>query len=230
MILFEANFNNTDNWHHHCLKYTSAGIESIDVGNVFVPGEFDSLAFWHGKPVAHNPANTVGWAQPEGHHESITQFPTRVYTGFAAWMMFGMWHVIDAALMKKLTVPRAGVLRITCYCHAWSSNADIADKSDDIGSVGYDVSTLTAGLTPGQQNISFGVGVGDMPFVLPLMGRHIYNKYAPVVAEFPVQAGDLNVYARGRALWEFKHNNMYFDSFKVELLDQVVGIDPPRTN
>jgi hypothetical protein len=230
MILFEATFDNTDLWHHQCMKYNANGQnpQPTSVGNIFVPGEFDNLAFRHGAPVEHDPSNSVGWAQPEGHHESEAQYPERVYEGFASWMDFGFYRIIDTALCKTITVPQSGTLTISVYGHAWSSTNDNPDSSDGVGDVPY--ATKHSDLDPNdpdydaKRNASFWVGVGDNPFDPDAISEkwHIYNAYHRIELTTRIDAGEITVFARGRSLWPFKHNNFYFDSFVVEFEE-----DPP---
>lgn len=218
MILFEALFNDTTMWHHHCREYPADGkpVSDKEVGNIFAPSEFDFLAFRHGMPVAHDPDNLVGWAQPEGHHESIAQFPDRIDEGFAVWMAFGFYKIIDTALVKKLTVPSKGKLTITVRAHAWSSTNDISNASDGVGTSAYNVTEGTPGLSDAQRNVTFWTGIGSDPFNgIYSEGRHIYNKYSTVSGTFDVEAGETYVFARAKALYPFKHNNVYFDSFVV---------------
>jgi len=215
--LFEATFDDTSKWHHHCMRQSVGqnDYELLEIGNVFVPSEFDYMFFRHGKPVAHNPANAVGWSQPEGHHESIDQFAYRVYEGYAAWMCFGFYRIIDCGLAKSITIPSRGTLTITMAAHGWSSTDDDPNTSNDVIGA-YSVPEGTPGLTDGQRNHTFWVGVGDPLFPASMsVGKHIYNTYDTLTHTISVEPGPLTVFARGKALWEFKHNNFYFDSFKV---------------
>ena len=217
MILFEANFNDTSFWHHACKKYPTIGDPSeLEVGNIFVPGEFDHVFFKEGLPVEHDPSNQVGWTQPEGHHESVAQFPKRVYEGFAAWMMFGFFKIIDGGASASINVPQKGKLTISMAAHAWSSTDDDANTSNDVGSAAFNRPEGSPELTDAQRNITFWVGVGDDPYNAWLSeGLHIYNTYDVVLGQFEVEAGEIDVFFRAKALWPFKHNNVYFDRFLV---------------
>lgn len=231
MILFEAKFNDTSSYHHKCRLFPANGSAAYDiaVGNIFVPGEFDYLAFKHGLPVTHNPQNTVGWSQPEGHHESIAQYPDRVDEGFAAWMAFGFYRIIDLALVKRLVVPSKGKLIIRCHVHAWSSRDDDPRTSEGVGDNAFDVPAGTPGLTDDQRNITFWCGAtnNSNPFNSTLgEGHHIYNKYGEINLTLPVTAGELDVFVRAQALWEFKHNNVYFDAFIIEFIPDEIEPEP----
>jgi len=217
ITLFKATFDDTNKWHHHCMRQAvgQSSYEPLEVGNIFVPSEFDYMFFRHGLPVEHNPDNHVGWSQPEGHHESIDQYAYRVYEGYAAWMCFGFYRIIDCGLAKAITVPSHGTLTITVAACGWSSTDDSAHTSNDAPGA-YSALEGTPGLTDGQRNHTFWVGVGDPLFPSSMsVGKHIYNEYDTLTYSVNIEPGPLTVFVRGKALWEFKHNNFYFDSFKV---------------
>jgi len=222
--LFEATFDNTNDWHHKCRQYEIGAptYTELDVGNIFVPGEFDYCFFQHGKPVAHDPTNLNGYAQPEGHHESIDQYAYRVYEGYAAWMCFGFYRIIRTGLGKKITVPSNGKLIITGHAMGWSSTNDNAFTSDGVTG-DYSADEGAPGLTDNQKNHTFWVGLGE-PFNHPTLnkGKHIYNGYDELKLEIDVIAGEYTVFIMGATLWPFHHNNFYFDSFRVEFEPTVI--------
>ena len=230
MELFRAGYNNNNEWHHKCRRFDigEQGYD-IEVGNIFVPSEFDYFFFKHGTPVEHDEHNTDGYAQPEGHHESIAQYPDRVYEGFAAWMCFGFYKIIDCGLAKKIQVPSKGTLIIKSHNHGWSSTDDDPRTSTGVGDAAFSEPEGAAGLDDAQKNMVFYVGVGDDPIndAIYCGGKHIYNKYNSVTGEFHVDAGEITVFVRGSTLWPFKHNNFYFDEFTVEFIPDEELPEPP---
>lgn len=230
--IFETSFENDENWHHRCKVLPVGGqgqSYETEVGNIFVPAEFDVFAFKHGAPVPHDPHNTDGYAQPEGHH--ISQFDYRVRNGNVAWMFFGFYRIVDGALVKRIRIEEAGTLHVEYYAHAWSSTEDDPHCSTGVGCEGF-VARRCAGLTDEQQNAWFGIGVdvtgGDDPLADTVVyndGLHIYNEYAKVEFDIDVEPCNATVFLRANALWRFKHNDFYIDDVRVEL---ITDDEPPQ--
>jgi hypothetical protein len=227
---------------HRCLVFPVRGEAYIaERGNIFTPPGWITW-FGHGKPVAHDPQNQVGWSQPEVR-DSRSFGPNRMHSGAKGTLLFSFFRIHDAGLMQKVTVPRGARLKLTAQAHAWSNskdgpNADVPGWSEGAGFGAFD-KVVGETQDEAERNFTFWVGIdptgGTDPFADTVVwgeGRHIYNVFAELAVVAEAESAEVTVFLRSRALWPFKHNDAYWDDaclvIDVEPAMPVPGRGRPR--
>jgi len=215
-----------------------------EVGNIFAPPGWTAW-YRHGTPVAHDPGNAVGWAQPEVRDARAVN-PKRMRSGTKGQLVFTFARIHDAGLMQQVRVTPGATVRFGAWAHAWSNHEDTAHPDlfphpDDprwSEGVGYGAFYALAGpeeLSDAARNVTFYVGIdplgGEDPFAESVVwgyGAHIYNVFDGVPAvEVEAEADTVTVFLRSRALWPFKHNDAYWDDCWLEVAPPP-AIRPPR--
>lgn len=218
------NFENTNEYHHDVIEYkTDGSVNAHTFGNMFIP---DSFEFWykHGLPVDHNPDNQNGWQQPEARFSQ--GFDYRIKEGNASYMYFGFYRIFEAGLIKTIDATQGQKITASIWCHAWSSTDDNPYTSDGVGNSAFSESENTPGLTDAQRNITFYIGInpqgGNNPYSNDIVwseGRHIYNIFDKIETETVAQSNRATVFIKAKALWAFKHNDVYMDVLEIDLQD-----------
>jgi hypothetical protein len=199
-------------WEHTPVDvYTPYGgyLYTAPFGEIFVPDGWGAF-FRHGPPVAHDPDNTVGWAQPEVHvinREPPFLDPPRVYAGDRALKLFTFWKIHDAGLYQQVRVPSDIRWRLSGWVHAWTSEEDKADQSTGEPLQAW----LMVGLDPTGGKSPYGK---DVVWGEP---AHVYDDYARTPAvEATSQGITLTAFIRSWVLWPYKHNDIYWDEISLE--------------
>jgi hypothetical protein len=174
-------------------------------------------AFWReGGPVPHDPENPNGYGRPEMKvvpNEPPFTDPRRVYQGGRAAFLFGFWRIVDAGYYQQIQVPDGAVVCLRAFAHAWSSPHDDPRHS-------------TLETADDKINANFLLGIdpkgGTDPFADSVRwGKtaHIYDEYAEIPsAQVTAKSSTITVFLRGYALWPFKHNDFYFDSASLHVM------------
>ena len=231
---FEADW--AEEGSHRCMVIPTEGESyTVDRGNIFAPPGW-TVWFKHGLPVEHDPANTVGWAQPEVRDAWASGDATRVHSGQKGILFFTFFRIHDGGFFQQVTVEPGAQLRLSAWAHAWS-NAQGTEHTDDPRwsegeRVGRDHFFALEGTTDdgGERNFTFWVGIdpagGTDPYAEGVVwgrGAHIYNAYRPVPpVEARAQANRVTVFLRSLALWPFKHNDAYWDDAVLEAVGPAV--------
>jgi hypothetical protein len=242
---------------HWCLVVPADGgpPARVERGNIFTPPGW-VVWFRHGMPVEHDPANTVGWAQPEVRDAWVTGDPRRVREGQKASLFFTFFRIHDGGFLQQVQVRPGDRLRLDVWAHAWSNHKDESSPgafphpddprwSEGEG-VGYNHFYALEGQVAdgGARNFTFQVGIdptgGTNPFADSVVwgqGAHVYNAYHQVPpVEVLAQGSTVTVFLRSRVLWPFKHCDAYWDDACLEVVEPAVwtqlGFDPaePQAN
>jgi hypothetical protein len=238
---FEADWSEERS--HRCLIVPTDGeIHEAERGNVFAPPGWIPW-FKHGLPVEHDPANMIGWAQPEVRDAWITADPMRVQSGQKGVLFFTFFRIHDGGLLQQVEVEPGTQLRLSVWAHAWS-NAHGKKHTDDPRwsegeRVGRNHFFTLEGTTEdsGERNFTFWVGIdptgGRDPFAETVVwgsGAHIYNAYRMVPsAEVTAEAEKVTVFLRSRTLWPYKHNDAYWDDAQLVTVGETPPQDPPAS-
>lgn len=242
---FEADWSEESS--HRCLIFDTAGrVEEAERGNIFTPPGW-LVWFRHGLPVEHDPANNVGWAQPEVRDAWIAHDPARVHSGQKGLLLFTFYRVHDGGLLQQVEVEPGTRLRLSAWAHAWS-NSHLGPHVDDPRwsegeGVGYEhffAVEGAEGLDDEARNFTFWLGIdprgGTDPYAETVVwgqGAHIYNAYRPVPpVEAVAQAERVTVFLRSRTLWPFKHNDAYWDDVHLRVVGPTqwvrISFEPPE--
>jgi len=210
---------------HRCLVFPRSG-EAFQTqrGNIFTPPSW-TVWFLHGRPVEHDPANEVGWAQPEVRAITAQQSPRRVHSGGQAMLLFTFYRIHDAGFFQQIALQAGTRVRLSAWAHAWSSQDDDSKTSEDAPDSFY-AEGGSEDLTDSLRNFTFWLGLdpggGTDPCADSVVwgqGAHIYNRYHQVPPVEAVAQGDtVTVFLRSRTLWPFKHNDAYWDHATLEVV------------
>ena len=229
MLIFEEGFESGE-WTHKVdvFPQTAPGY-TTDIGNIFTP---KGWRFWF----RHNPGT---FDQPEAHNIWKAAAADRIHTGEAAFMYFGFYRGMHAGLYSQHQAIPGTNYKLTAYAHAWSNGvADAAGGhldnpgwSDGAGfnhvawakalNLPYDTGDTQIDAKP---NFTFYVGIdptgGTNPFSDTVVwgeGYHIYNGYVKQLSvESVAKASTITIFLRAKTLWNFKHNDAYWDSVCIE--------------
>lgn len=238
---FEADWS-VDSSHRCWIFPTSGDPYEADRDNIFTPTGWITW-YKHGMPVEHDPENPIGWSQPEARDVVLAADPRRVHGGNKGQLLFTFYRVHDAGFLQQVQVQPGTRLRLTGWAHAWSNNAGpgYAHGDDPLWSegagVGYNdfyAEEGTAGLDSSARNFTFWLGIdptgGTNPYAPSVVwgrGAHVYNAYHELPAvEAVASSSTVTVFLRSRTLWQFKHNDAYWDDVKLEALDGGGGTPP----
>lgn len=220
---FTEGFENVNDWIHTVTVYPVDGGAPYrrEVGEIFVPHGWD-FAFWHGLPVAHDPQNDTGWAQPEAHRMNGRDFPYRVHSGEHAYMWFSFYRISHAALLRSFESTPGQALSASAWVHAWSSNSDEPRNSDD----GRNLKNVRfrIGINPvGDTAINSSSTVWSDP-------AQIYDAYQQIrIDNVTARAGWCTLFVRGLCLYPLKHNDFYVDHIEF-WTDDAPQWYPPRVD
>ncbi|MFO7917745.1 MAG: SdrD B-like domain-containing protein, partial [Anaerolineae bacterium] len=182
---------------------TRDGIPEVSVANGWHP-------FWQEGPRQEEGLNH----RPEFKPEDAAQFGyRRVRGGNWAQKMFTTYATHHAGVLQQINVPEGGVVSLSAWGQAWSSERDNPDESRDgkyYLSVGIDP---TGGTNFTSENIVWS----ERSTVL--------DQWVQVAVEAQAQAGTVTVFLRGDAEWPVKHNDAYWDDVCVTY----VAPTPPPT-
>lgn len=183
-------------------------------------------------PVPWDPANRIGWSEPEIRlTETVHQ---RHRSGATAAYTFTWRRIHEGGLFQQVTVTPGARLRFTAYTHAWIGD----DAHPPTWSLpGYGALAWPAG-TPGlnddQRSVTQSVGIDPTggtdpyaPTVLWSPGWHIFNAYRaePLAVEAVAAADTVTVFLRSSTLWPVVHNDVAWDD--CELTEIEPGVEPP---
>jgi len=219
---FEADWSTERS--HRCLVFPTVGEPyKKDKDNVFTPPAW-TVWYRHGRPVAHDPSNTVGWAEPEVRDTWVQHSKRRVHSGEKGLLFFTFFRIHDGGLFQQVQVEPGTQLRLSAWAHAWSNQDDDPRSSVGVGRSKFFAAEGDAGLNTDQRNFTFWVGIdptgGTDPYANTVVwgqGAHIYNEFHQVpAAEAVAQAGKVTAFLRSRTLWPFKHNDAYWDDALLE--------------
>ncbi len=241
---FEADWSEEGS--HRCWIFPTSGDPyEADRDNIFTPTGWITW-YRHGLPVEHDPENPIGWSQPEARDTLLAVDPRRVHAGNKGQLLFTFYRVHDAGFLQRVPVQPGTRLRLTAWAHAWSgASAEQGSPHPDDprwsegNGVGYNdfyAEEGTAGLDSAARNFTFAIGIdptgGTNPYAPTVVwgrGAHIYNAYHEVPAvEAVARANTVTVFLRSRTLWQFKHNDAYWDDVKLEALDGGGSPPPPQ--
>ncbi|MBN2391369.1 MAG: hypothetical protein JXR84_11625 [Anaerolineae bacterium] len=172
--------------------------------------------------------NHDGWCEPEVKiipKQSPFLDPLRISEGSYAIKFFTMWRIHQAGLYQTAKVNPGERLRFTIDAHAWSSNDDNPQTSDGIGAGAFYALEGTVAEDT-LRNITFKVGIdptgGTDPFADTVIwgkGAHVYNAYHALPAVEAVAQGQyVTVFVIDQVLWRVKHNDVYFDNARLEIV------------
>jgi hypothetical protein len=220
---FEADWG--DDSSHACLVVPVGGEPyTTTIGNIFTPSGGWVTWFVHEAGV---------WDQPEVRDAWANLDPVRVHSGNKAELLFTFYRNHDAGFYQQVAVEPGTQLRLTAWAHAWS-NTGLSGHDDCTNDprcscgVGTGPAYILEGDAPPLTgdpwndaigNFTFYVGIDPTGGTNPLApsvvwgrGAHIYNAHAEVPAVEATAVGDTaTVFIRSRTLWQFKHNDAYWD-------------------
>jgi hypothetical protein len=217
---FEEGWANTA-----CDVYNADGsfLNSQTFSEISVPDGWTAF-YKSGLPVEHDPKNSVGWARPETQvipNEAPFLDPPRIDTGQQAFKLFTFYRIHDAGLFQQIRVSPGGRLKLSASVHAWTSEDDDPHHSK-LGDV-YQASQMV-GLDP--------TG-GTNPFADSVVWSepdHIYDVYTQTHSvEAMAQNITLTVFVRSWVKWPYKHNDLYWDTVSLELVDLPYSVYLPFT-
>ncbi len=236
---FEADWSEEGS--HRCLVFETDGtVLDTERGNIFTPPGWITW-FKHGLPVEHDPANTVGWAQPEvrdawakdDEEHGGYPGPDRSHGGRKGQLYFTFFRIHEGGFLQQVEVTPGTRIRLSAWAHAWSNMGTGPNKDDPNWSDGEGVGDRAFFALEGEvedgaaKNFTFWVGIdptgGTNPYsdtVVWGRGAHIYNAYHEVPAvEATAQSDTVTVFVRSRSLWPFKHNDAYWDDVVLEMVE-----------
>lgn len=207
---------------HRCLVFP--GGEERTVGNVFTPS--GGWVTWF----RHEPGT---WDQPEVRDAWKENDPARVYDGQKGMLLFTFFRNHDGGFMQQVQVEPGTRLGLSAYAHAWSNGYDGGPHNNDprwSEGVGRKIVAILEGEAPpvdplhpdaqrdGIGNFTFWVGIDPTGGIDPYsdavvwgQGFHIYNGFGNLTAEAVAEAGTVTVFLRSRTMWEYRHNDAYWD-------------------
>jgi hypothetical protein len=223
---FEADWSESQS--HRCFVFPTSGQPyATDVGNIFTPPYWTTW-FRHQEGI---------WAQPECRDARSTN-PDRMHGGEKGFLLFTFYRKHDCGLMQQVKVVPGTRLRLSVWAHAWSNHQDASHPErfphpDDprwSEGAGFEPFFASAGTVEDEnlRNFTFWIGIdptgGASPFASSVVwgeGAHIYNAYHEVPAvEAVAQADRVTVFIRSQTLWEFKHNDAYWDDAILEVAEE----------
>ncbi len=132
----------------------------------------------------------------------------RVRTGQTAQMYYTSWGTHIAGIMQTVSVTPGQRLRLTAYGHAWSTDSDTPEHSDNPGQVRMRVGIDPAG--------------GLNPFASTVIWsaeRSVYDAYdAGFTVEVIATGPQATVFLLSAPLWPKKHNDIYWDDVELEVI------------
>ena len=212
-----------------CQVHRPDGVYQVARGEVDKPRDW-AVFYLHDKQFRPpwDADNGDGWCEPEVKIIP-KQFPfldpLRISEGSYAIKFFTMWRIHRAGLFQKVKVNAGDRLRFTIDAHAWSSTDDNPQTSDGVGDGAF--FALEGTVTDhAQRNVTFKVGIdptgGTDPFTDTVIwgkGAHVYNVYHALPAvEVVAQDQYVTVFVIDHILWRFKHNDVYFDNARLEVV------------
>ncbi|MBN2392245.1 MAG: hypothetical protein JXR84_16070 [Anaerolineae bacterium] len=221
-----------------CQVHRPDGVYQLARGEVDKPREW-TVFYLHDKGFRPpwDVDNYDGWCEPEVKIIP-KQFPfldpPRISEGSYAIKFFTMWRIHRAGLFQKVRVNAGDRLRFTIDAHAWSSTDDNPQTSDGVGDGDFFALEGTA-TDDAQRNVTFKVGIdptgGTDPFADAVIwgkGAHVYNAYHALPAvEAVAQDQYVTVFVIDQVLWRFKHNDVYFDNARLEVVPSSQPIQCP---
>jgi len=224
---------------HRCHIFPAGGTPYLaDIGNIFTPPHW---TFWF----FHHPGK---YDQPEGRDAWRQHDPGRVHSGEKAYAYFTFYRGHSAGLYQQVDVTPGTDLRLSAFAQAWSNHPlpgheACKDKPYCSCGVGNGHHMLLASEVPPLNgdgwndaigNIKMKIGIDPTGGTNPLSNTVVwggqfcsYNGYSPVpVVEATAQANKVTVFLHSITLWNFKHNDLFWDDVTLEQKD--VFIPPIR--
>jgi len=188
-------------------------------------------------PVPWDPANRIGWSEPEIRlTETVHQ---RHRSGATAAYTFTWRRIHEGGLLQQVAVTPGARLRFTAYTHAWIGDDDHPPtwSLPGYGALAWPAST--PGLNDNQRSVTQSIGIdptgGTDPYAPTVVwspGWHIFNAYRaePLEVEAVAAGATVTVFLRSSTLWPVVHNDVAWDDCALT----VVGEDetppaPPAT-
>lgn len=227
-VVLTEGFESDQGWTHNSRIFPVSGEPyNAQVGNVFAPKSW--TAWWE-----HEPGELD---QPEMTYVWEYQDKRRIRTGKGAYKVFTFSRKHRAGLFRPVPVPPGSRVRVTAYPHAWSNGYLGGPHNHDprwSEWAGYEERDIAFEDAPpfngdpqndAAANVIFRVGISptggqDLDTVSWGDGRCIYNDYnSPVTYEAIATGPIVTVWLWSSTLWQFTHNDAYWDDVTVEVLD-----------
>jgi len=185
-------------------------------------------------PVPWDPANRIGWSEPEIRlTETVHQ---RHRSGATAAYTFTWRRIHEGGLLQQVAVTPGVRLRFSAYTHAWIGDDDHPPtwSLPGYGALAWPAST--PGLNDDQRSVTQSIGIDPTggtdpyaPTVLWSPGWHIFNAYRaePLEIEAVAAADTVTVFLRSSTLWPVVHNDVAWDD--CELVELEPGVEPPSS-
>ncbi len=214
---------------HGCQVHRPDGVFQLARGEIDKPREW-TVFYVHHKQFRPpwDADNRDGWCEPEVKiipKQAPFLDPLRISEGGYALKFFTMWRIHRAGLLQTVQVNPGDRLRFTMDAHAWSSDDDNPRTSDGVGASAFFALEGTV-TEDAPRNVTFKVGIdptgGTDPFADTVVwgkGAHIYNVYHELPAvEAVAQGSQITVFVIDQVLWRVKHNDVYFDNARLEVV------------
>jgi murein DD-endopeptidase MepM/ murein hydrolase activator NlpD len=210
----------------------------VNVGNVFTPPGWMT---WY--------RHDVTFAQPEVEDAWNYEDSRRVHSGEKAIKFFTFGKKHDGGFFQQVPgIALGSKIVFSTWAHAWSNHKDksrpdaFPHPDDGLWSegslVGYNEVALSSDQIPplngnpqndANGNIAFTAGIDPTGGINPYSDTVIwgspfysYNKHHQIpAAETVAQSDTVTVFLRSTTLWQFKHNDAYWD-------DAELIIEPPQ--
>lgn len=178
-------------------------------------------------PVPWDPANRIGWAEPEIRlSEPVHQ---RHRSGERAGYAFTWRRIHEGGLFQQVQVEVGRRLRFAAFGHAWISNDDSQPPSCSLPGCGpLWWKAGTPGLSDDQRSVRLSVGIDPTGGVDPYAATviwgdewHIFNGYRdePLWVEAVAESNTVTVFLRSSTLWPVIHNDVAWDDCSLEYID-----------
>ncbi|HID22544.1 MAG TPA: M23 family metallopeptidase, partial [Planctomycetaceae bacterium] len=222
--------------------HTDGRVESTARDNTFSPPGW-TVWYKHGLPIEHDPANQVGWAQPETRLLPPQPVgPRRVLDGDWAFLLFTFFRIHDAGLFQVVDVEPGREYRLVAHAHAWSNHdagphPDDPDWSEGAGRGPFDRPASAPDVPVEAKNFTFQIGLDPTGGLNPYASsvawsppRHVYNEYGRFEVEAEAVGPKMTVFLRSRAQWPYKHNDAYWDAVSLNPVDESITIQVTPAN
>lgn len=197
-------------------------------------------------------------AQPEVRDAWKANDQRRVHEGEKAILFFTFGRRHRGGFLQQVEVEDGATYELSVYAHAWSNHKDKGNPEgfphpDDpfwSEGAGYDIVSWKPSDVPqedtgipqidAKRNFRFCVGIDPTGGINPAAQtvvwgkeRHNYNEYTePITVRAMAYGQTITVFLRTSTVWEFKHNDAYFDEatlVKIVSPEPESGRGSPRT-